>query len=370
MWILTHFACGFFFCEIEAPLHLEHPILQTHLKTEFGYRTVAPVGTWKDMIFSAEMDNAIKYGYKFKILSGYTFDKGIIFDGYIDQLYNLRLQYPKTDPMNYIAKLLMNSLYGRFGMEDRFNDIQFMSNTQFNEFESKHGPDVIEDIINVGDDNKIVIYRLTEKDDKNALNANFEYHSVNVGIASAITAYARILMSEFKNNPDIKLFYTDTDSAYVQGALPDRLVSNTILGKFKLEHIAKRAVFLGPKFYILELEDGCLITKIKGLNKTAVPLTFEDFTSLLNKDNKLERMQTKWFKSIGEGTITLKDQLYTLKLSGGKRNLVYNDNDILTHTTPIVLQNGKIVSPCPALADAEDKFLIQTPILLAACGLR
>lgn len=72
-------------------------------------------------------------------------------------------------------------------------------------------------------------------------------------------------------------------------------------------------MFLGPKFYALDLEDGSLITKIKGLNKTAAPLTFEDFTSLLNKDSKLERMQTKWFKSIGEGTITLKDQLYTLQ---------------------------------------------------------
>lgn len=88
------------------------------------------------------------------------------------------------------------------------------------------------------------------------------------------------------------------------------------------------------------------------MNKTAAPLTFEDFTSLLNKDSKLERMQTKWFKSITNGTITLKDQLYTLKLSGGKRNLNYNDKGILNHTTPIVLYNGKLVSPYLA----EDKF--------------
>jgi hypothetical protein len=36
---------------------------------------MAPLGTWSDMIFSAEMDNAIKYGYKFEILWGYKFER-------------------------------------------------------------------------------------------------------------------------------------------------------------------------------------------------------------------------------------------------------------------------------------------------------
>lgn len=35
-----------------------HPILQIHVKVNKGIRTIAPLGTWKDMIFSAEMDNA------------------------------------------------------------------------------------------------------------------------------------------------------------------------------------------------------------------------------------------------------------------------------------------------------------------------
>jgi hypothetical protein len=35
----------------------------------------------------------------------------------------MRLQYPKSDPLNLICKLLMNSLYGRFGMLDQFPDI-------------------------------------------------------------------------------------------------------------------------------------------------------------------------------------------------------------------------------------------------------
>lgn len=59
---------GFFFCKITAPNNLNHPILQTHVKTNDGMRTVAPLGTWTDMLFSEEMFNAMKYGYKFEVL--------------------------------------------------------------------------------------------------------------------------------------------------------------------------------------------------------------------------------------------------------------------------------------------------------------
>jgi len=63
-----HDAFGFFYCRVTTPEHLEHPILQTHVKTKGGMRTVAGVGSYEDMLFSAEIDNAMKFGYKFDIL--------------------------------------------------------------------------------------------------------------------------------------------------------------------------------------------------------------------------------------------------------------------------------------------------------------
>ena len=116
-------AFGFFYCRITAPNNLKHPILQTHVKVNKGKRTIAPLGQWESMIFSAEMDNAKKYGYKFEILWGYKFKPKNIFKGYIECLYQLRLKFDKSNPLNLIAKLLLNSLYGRFGMKDRFPDI-------------------------------------------------------------------------------------------------------------------------------------------------------------------------------------------------------------------------------------------------------
>jgi hypothetical protein len=38
-------AFGFFYCKIIAPDNIKHPILQTHVKTSGGIRTIAPIGT-------------------------------------------------------------------------------------------------------------------------------------------------------------------------------------------------------------------------------------------------------------------------------------------------------------------------------------
>jgi DNA polymerase elongation subunit (family B) len=206
-------------------------------------------------------------------------------------LYQLRLNYPKTDPLNYIAKLLMNSLYGRFGMIDLFPDITIFDNKKsYLDFINQHSDDIIDEI-ELGE--KVLIkHRSDLKDQQNILYGNLETHNTNIAIASAITAYARIHMSQFKNNSEFKLYYSDTDSAYFDKALPDYLVNNKILGKMKLEHIINKAIFLAPKVYYLETENGKVIYKVKGLSHD-IELTFDDFKTLLNKESLLQKFQTK-----------------------------------------------------------------------------
>jgi DNA polymerase type B, organellar and viral len=258
-------AFGFFYYKIETPNNLEHPIIQTHVKTDSGIRTIAPLGSWYDILFSKEIDNAIKYGYKFEVLWGYKFERKNIFKDYVDTLYQLRLKYPKTDPLNYIAKLLMNSLYGRFGMIDLFPDITiFDNNKSYLNFINQHSDDIIDEI-ELGE--KVLIkHRSDLKDQQNMLYGNLETHNTNIAIASAITAYARIHMSQFKNNDNFNLYYSDTDSIYTDKALPEFLVNNKILGMMKLEHIINKAIFLAPKVYYLETENGKVIYKVKGLS--------------------------------------------------------------------------------------------------------
>lgn len=81
---------GFFNVDIIAPDNLEQPILQTIVLTKDGYRTVAALGQWNDVIFSEEMYNAEKYGYKFIIKNGYLFDRENIFKEYLTNIYEIK----------------------------------------------------------------------------------------------------------------------------------------------------------------------------------------------------------------------------------------------------------------------------------------
>jgi hypothetical protein len=223
---------GFFHCKITSPEELNHPILQIHVNNS----TISPLGSWEGMYFSEELYNAKKYGYKFEILWGYIFDKEYIFKEYVNDLYNLRLSYPKSDPMNLIAKLLLNSLYGRFGMNDDFIQTKIIPNKEYSKFENKY----INSILNVSKiaDSYLVQYKDSQIDLDNSLDNFKKTHNINISKSSAVTAYARIHMSQFKNNYTLPmLYYTDTDSVYFDNSLPIEFISQNELGKMKLEGI-------------------------------------------------------------------------------------------------------------------------------------
>ena len=326
-------AFGFFYCKITAPDDIKHPIIQTHVKINNMVRTIAPIGTWTDMLFSLEMDNAIKLGYEFEILWGYTFEKEEIFKDYVDFLYSLRLNYPKSDPMNYIAKILLNSLYGRFGMDDNFSNINVIHKDYLADFENKFF-DQIEEKIDLGDHMLLFFNKLESNEEI------ISTHNVSIAIASAITAYARIHMSQFKNNPDFKLYYSDTDSIYIDKPLPESMINDTILGKMKLEYILYKAIFLAPKVYYLETVDNKVIYKVKGL-KHEIVLTYDDFDSLLSRESYIQKYQFKWLKFLSEGDIKIREDLYTLKVTENKRKLIYNQNNEFINTIPFVINKDK-----------------------------
>lgn len=326
-------AFGYFYCKVTAPLNLQYPVLQTHVETKDGIRTLAGLGTFEMMLFSPEMDNAIKFGYTFEILWGYTFDRGNIFNDYVSLLYEMRKTYSKKDPMNLIAKLLLNSLYGKFGMDDLFSTFDMLDNNLFESIIKNDSVNVL-DVIPISDDIKMVESISVKKVDNNLINPENQVHNVNIAIAAAVTAYARMYMANVMFEIEklgINIYYKDTDSLYTDKPIPEHLISSTELGLFKLEYKCNNAIFLAPKVYCLSGIDGDsnkFLYKVKGLSAlaTSVKLTLNDFESLLKYNAKLEKLQTKWFKSLSDGNITIKDQIYTLKATDNKRQLIYNNN--------------------------------------------
>jgi hypothetical protein len=156
---------------------------------------------------------------------------------------------------------------------------------------------------------------------------------VNIAIASAITAYARIKMSYFKNNPNFKLFYSDTDNIVINKPLPPLMVADG-LGLMKLEHVIEKAVFLAPKVYGLMEENGHEIIKAKGLTKNTInTIKLSDLEKLLIKDSSRVFTQEKGYKSLFKSNISVFNTIYTLKATSNKRHLIYK-NGIFDSTRP------------------------------------
>jgi hypothetical protein len=57
---------GFCLVEVQTPMNLTKGLLPH----KHEGKTIFPLGKWKDVYFSEELKDLIKYGYKFKLISG------------------------------------------------------------------------------------------------------------------------------------------------------------------------------------------------------------------------------------------------------------------------------------------------------------
>lgn len=175
-------------------------------------------------------------------------------------------------------------------------------------------------------DNK---YLVTELDVRNKNNTNYMM-PISIGVASAITAYARIIINKLKLQFIDNLLYSDTDSAFFDLPLPDNLISDK-LGALKLEYILKEGVFLGPKMYGGIKIDGEEFSKIKGFTE---PIPFQDLKILLHKNNNLILNHDKWFRDFNNANINIKNMIYTVAVTENKRLSIYKNKN-LNNTKPI-----------------------------------
>jgi len=331
-------AFGIFEAKIIAP-DMKIPLLQTKITTSGGLRTLAPIGNWTGSYTSEELKLAMKHGYKIEVLRGYTFDSAIIFSKYVTELFKIKETTPKSDPMYLVAKLLMNSLYGKFGMRPILPNNIIISYNKVDEFIKTHRDKYeILDILYLNNGNYLVSYILKEED---ILNDNI-HKNINVAIASFITSYARIHMAQFLLNPNYKVYYTDTDSLVIDRHLLPEFIHDKTLGLLSLDFIYDEFIAVAPKVYGGTGHDSKGIpeefVKIKGFRNK---LSFNDFKDLLNINSTIELNQDKWFKDISTGSIKIINQPYFLSSTENKRSFVI-ENSKLVDTIPHVLIDGEL----------------------------
>lgn len=335
-------AFGFFNVTVTSPEYLHKPILQTKVKTPQGTRTIAALGTWEDCIFSEEMYNAEKFGYTFKIHSGYQFEKALIFENYITKLYRVKANSPINSAMYLISKLLMNSLYGRFGLNSKHTFKSFVSESTYLSLEEDVTVDVL-DHQEFGDDTVLVEWQTSLDDPLNTIdidNWDEDSSKTSIGIAAATAAYSRVEMTEFKKpNSKLNLIYTDTDCVMVNESL-DPILIGPGLGQFKLEYVFKESIFIAPKVYggYIEGEENSQIAKVKGL-KTKVDVS--ELKTLLVRDESLTKNHEKMYRDYVDGNIKLKDEAYLVRTNDSKRIYIYDENNVLVATKPYTIDSSK-----------------------------
>ena len=171
-----------------------------------------------------------------------------VFKDYIDRWYTVK-ENAKTPAERQLAKLMLNSLYGKFGMNDhRVSKIP------------------------VGFCAKGIVYNFIDNDTV--------YYDKK--IASYITSMARVKYATMMNLCGDSYVYGDTDSLYVIGhEIPPQfkgLVDDKKRGMWGYEGHYTHFKALKAKCYIKQLDNGEIVRRIAGCPKDAsVLIDFENF---------------------------------------------------------------------------------------------
>ena len=195
----------------------------------------------------------------------------------------MRMKAEKDSVDSFICKLIMNSSYGRFGLNlerDQLVIDEGQEGVKESCYEFETGDTI---------DGKPVLFRFVREKKK------IESFT-NVAIAAWVTAHARIRMHKQYHKYQKHLYYTDTDSIFVKHdrSMPD----SKLLGEFKYEYSAAEGCFLLPKTYALAGITGMKDKKgqfirtkavIKGINREALKMrgvSVQDLHNMLEGDFK------------------------------------------------------------------------------------
>jgi DNA polymerase type B, organellar and viral len=305
---------GFAEARITTSDNIEIPLLPYKYKNE----TIHPIGSWIGLYFTEELKTIQKYGYKVELIKVYNFSKEYIFNDYIKHFYNIKKF--ATGPLRFIAKMHLNQLYGYFGRKKTLIETKNIYKNQLSKYYCLH---TIFAEIEINKDISTILmssnldYSLVneiKKETKAELKSNFRMVKSHVGIASAVTSYARIEMMELKMlliRLGIKLYYTDTDSIFVDKELPEYLIGKE-LGQLKDElngKVIKKGYFLGIKKYGYIDQNDKVHSIFSGVGRNT--LSWSEIEAIANGSTVIKDSGIKFFKSFNNLNISIKNNLKT-----------------------------------------------------------
>jgi len=300
---------------VKTPDNIKHPLLPYRTKTKL----VFPTGTFTSWQSHCELRKAISLGYHIsKVHKTYYYKKTCRpFKEYVNDIYKLKKQYTKeNNPMVIITKLLLNSLYGKFGQKFMERD-NYLPQEQLT-MEMVNQATCIEKIQSF-----VKIKQRTKM-------PNFCFPIW----ALYITSYARMHIYDLIVEGDAA--YTDTDSIITT----KEMVTGDELGELKKENHITSGIIVRPKFYGLIDEDNKEKIRVKGIG---CMLNMEMFRSLVNGNSITYSKFMKFKESIRRGFKPgeIVEITKTLSVEDSKREWAAPFSDsILQESMPIKLVDG------------------------------
>jgi hypothetical protein len=319
---------GFAKAKITAPNNLEIPLLPFKIFNE----TLHPLGSWIGIYFTEELKAVAKYGYKIELIKVYNFSKANIFTNYIKYFYNIKKL--AEGALRFIAKNHLNQLYGYFGRKLTLIETKNIFNKDLDKYVGNY---TIFNIIKINESISTILMSSNldfdlindiKNDSGLELVHSFRNIKSHVGIAAAVTAYARIEMLELKMlliKLGIKLYYTDTDSIFVDKELPQELIGND-LGQLKDELKGgwiKKAYFLGIKKYGYLDDNNITHSIFSGIERNT--LTWNEILQIANGDIITKTSPMRFFKNINNLNINIKQDL-NVSIEFNPRKILFNNN--------------------------------------------
>lgn len=309
-------------CTVEVDKSLNRPVYMTKVKFNNENRVMCATGTFlnqwvylKEICYYYKLTNGkIKIDPN-SIKKGYTFQSKNIFKDYITDLFKIKQSVTKDNPLYLISKILMNSLYGRFGLKQELTEHKFMSNSEIEEMLMSCESITIEDIIPLDFIEKSLVISIKNSDEVSLKSS--------IPIASAITAYARMERAEILLDESLDILYFDTDgfkSLQKITELPKyKHLDHNGLGGLKYEGTFSESIFLMPKVYGgVYKESGEEFTKLKGFKDN---VEFETFRDLLFKNKEITLTHNKWLRDWLKSEIKIMKSPYLFKINDNKRKL-------------------------------------------------
>jgi hypothetical protein len=260
---------GFFEAEVDVPEDMYLPPLPYVIDSKYSKKLIFPTGKFFGVWSTIELEYAKSLGVKVKTGRGAVFNNGgYIFKSFINTLYKMRMEaQEKGDGVgDVLTKLLMNSCYGRFGLNLDREEIIFDDFTEGLQYHSEFK------VKRNGEEKSV--YLMTKK---KRLDRTFS----NVAIPAWVTSLSRIHMHKLMWPIRKNVYYTDTDSMFTT----KKMKTGLGLGELKEEYRCNKAVFLLPKTYVVQGDDNFKKLAMKGFDRRKIDkFTYEDFFTALEGD--------------------------------------------------------------------------------------